>query len=278
MKKGEISNFLRNWRLLYLADSFRYLFEKHKNRKNNRLFVKKNPDVALPPDYLIYESFRMNYEKYYTDGADTARILASRFRKFTDLEDKRILDWGCGPGRVIRHLPVYAGKGCSFYGTDYNQQSVGWCKNNLPGIAFNDNTLDATLPYEDQFFDIIYGISVLTHLSEKMHYQWYNELIRILRPGGIMLVTTQGDNFREKLTESEMNEYDRGVLVVRGKVKEGHRTYSAFHPVAFMKGIFRDVDILEHLVTPPVSNKWLPQDTWIIRKPNPQGYLEPKGR
>ena len=93
-----------------------------------------------------------------------------------------------------------------------------------------------------------------------------------------MLVTTQGDNFREKLTESEMNEYDRGVLVVRGKVKEGHRTYSAFHPVAFMKGIFRDVDILEHLVTPPVSNKWLPQDTWIIRKPNPQGYLEPKGR
>ena len=45
-----------------------------------------------------------------------------------------------------------------------------------------------------------------------------------------MFLTTQGDNFRVKLTDLELNKYNNDELVVRGKVKEGHRTYSAFHP------------------------------------------------
>lgn len=267
MMKGYISNLIRLAGLLFIADRLRFYVQKLHNRKQNKAFVSENPDIPLPPDYLIYESFRINYKKYYTDSFETARWLADHFSKHTDLNKKRILDWGCGPGRIIRYLPDVIGNGCEYFGTDYNKAWMDWCRENLPGIEFNNNTLRADLPYDDDFFDIIYGISVFTHLSEKMHYEWYNELCRILKPGGILFLTTQGDNYRVKLTAGERQRYDKNEIIVRGNVKEGHRTFSAFHPVSFMHKLFTNAEILEHIVREPEKGKWLPQDTWIIRKP-----------
>jgi SAM-dependent methyltransferase len=266
MNKGQLSNALRNLGLIYLTDWIRFHIEKYKNRKINRDFKKNNPTIKLPPDYLIYESFQMNYKEYYTESIDTAKWIANYFKKHIDLKDKKILDWGCGPGRVIRHLPAVIGNGCEYFGTDYNPQTIDWCSKNLPGIAFNCNSLAAKLPYADNYFDVIYGISIFTHLSEQMHHDWYNELFRVLRPGGIMFLTTQGDNFKVKLTESELFKYINGELVVRGHVKEGHRTFSAFHPTEFMTSLFSNVEILEHVATLPDPGQWLPQDIWIIQK------------
>lgn len=266
MQRGHISNLLRKLRLLHFTDRVRYYMQRFENRKVNRDFKQKNPDVKLPPDYLIYESFRINYKKYYTDSREYAKWLADYFRKHIELKNKRILDWGCGPGRIIRHMPEVVGNGCEFYGTDYNQKSIEWCEKNLEGIHFHKNDLVAELPYEDHFFDVIYGISIFTHLSGQMHYDWYNELFRVLKPGGIMFLTTQGDNFKVKLTEAERKQYDDNQLVVRGKVKEGHRTYSAFHPEGFMRKLFANAEILEHVTTPPGTGKAPPQDIWIIKK------------
>ena len=266
MKKGQISNLLRGLGLLYSTDRVRYYIQKFKNRKIIRDFKSKNPDVKLPPDYLIYESFQINYQKYFTDSIETAKWLADFFKKHIVLKDKRILDWGCGPGRIIRHLPDVIGNGCEYFGTDYNEKSINWCSQNLQGIQFNKNSLAAQLPYDDNFMDVIYGISIFTHLSEQLHYDWYDELFRILKPNGIMFLTTQGDNFKVKLTDQELNRYNDNQLVVRGKVKEGHRTFSAFQPHGFMRKLFSNVEILEHIETKPKDGKWLPQDIWIIKK------------
>ena len=124
----------------------------------------------------------------------------------------------------------------------------------------------AQLPYDDDFIDVIYGISIFTHLSEKLHYDWVHELFRILKPNGIMFLTTQGDNFKDKLTDAELKRYDDHQLVVRVQVKEGHRTYSAFQPPGFMRQLFDKVEILEHIETKPEKGKGLPQDIWIIKK------------
>jgi ubiquinone/menaquinone biosynthesis C-methylase UbiE len=266
MKKGQISIYLRRLGLIYFTDWVRYYTQRFLNRRINNSFKTKNPDVKLPPDYLIYESFQINYHKYYTGSIDTANWLADQFRKHTNLKDKRILDWGCGPGRIIRHLPTLIGNGCEYYGTDYNIESIDWCSKNLTGIHFNKNSLNAQLPYHDNFFDVIYGISVFTHLSEKSHYDWYNELYRVLKPEGIMFLTTQGDNFKIKLTNTELKKYNNNQLIVRGYAKEGHRTYSAFHPHAFMRKLFNNSGILEHIVIEPQEGKWLPQDIWILKK------------
>lgn len=267
MKKGQISAILRKLRLIYLADWIHFYVQRFKNQKNNAAFKKNNPDVKLPPDYLIYESFQIDYTKYYTQGINTAKWVSDYFRKHIDLKDKKILDWGCGPGRVIRHLPPVIGNSCEYYGTDYNKQTIDWCSKNLTKINFNWNSLEAKLPYADNFFDVIYGISIFTHLSEQLHYDWYNELHRILKPNGILFLTTQGDNFKTKLISSEVVRYDNNKLIVRGKVKEGHRMFSAFQPTNFMEKLFNNAEILEHYIEPVnEAENWIPQDVWIIRK------------
>jgi len=266
MKRGQISKLLRTFGLIYFTDWLRFYVEKNKNRKENKDFKKKHPNVVLPSDYLMYESFQINYRKYYTDSIETAKWLTNHFKNHIELKNRKILDWGCGPGRIIRHLPNIIGNDCEYYGTDYNNKTITWCVQNLKGISFNQNTLQATLPYSDNYFDIIYGISIFTHLSQQMHYDWYNELERILKPNGIMFLTTQGDNFKMKLTDNELQEYNNDLLIVRGKVKEGHRTYSAFHPKRFMFELFKNVEILEHIELPYEKGKLPQQDIWIIKK------------
>ena len=266
MKKAIISNFLRNLRLIFVADVFRFYLMRYRNKRANREFKLQNPDVKLPPDYLIYESFQIDYKKYYTESIESAVSLKKTFSKYVRLENLKILDCGCGPGRIIRHFPKIIGKGCEFYATDYNEKSIKWCAENLPGIKFNKNTLFAKLKYPDQYFDIIYGLSIITHLSEEMHYNWYNELYRILKPGGILYLTSQGENYRIKLTNFEKQKFEKGKVVVRGKVKEGHRTYSAFQPKEFMKKLLRNVVILDHVAEKSIIGKWIPQDIWIAKK------------
>jgi ubiquinone/menaquinone biosynthesis C-methylase UbiE len=184
------------------------------------------------------------------------------------LDGKDILDWGCGPARVIRHMPRLLSNKVKLYGTDYNEKSINWCKNNIKEIEFNHNSLEATLPYKDSSFDAIYGISIFTHLSKELHFNWFKELKRILRPGGIILLTTQGENFKPKLSTYERNLFDNGELIVRGNVKEGHRTYSAFHPDQFLKLLFTDLEILEKIVISKKDKNYTPQDTWVLRKTN----------
>jgi len=264
MLKPIISTALRKLKLIYLMDFVRFEFEKIKHKKVNLAFKKNNPTVILPPDYLIYESFQMNYDKYYFDGKESAKWVFDYVGKYIELKNKKILDWGCGPARVIRHLPEVIGANCEFYGTDYNKNSIDWCTKNLPNLKFNLNPLEAKLPYSTDFFDVIYGISIFTHLSEQLHYDWYAELYRILKPNGILFITCHGNNFREKLITSEQKIYDSGSLVVRGKVKEGHRTFAAFQPKEFMLKLFKNAQILEHIETRPTT--YLPQDIWVVRK------------
>jgi len=266
MNKGQISNLLRVFGLIYFTDRVRYYLERRKNKAENDNFKINNPNVELPPDHLIYESFQMSYKKYYTDSIETAHWLKDHFNKHIELKGIRILDWGCGPGRIIRHLPNVIGNDCEYFGTDYNKRSIDWCEKNLHGIDFNLNSLQAKLPYEDNYFDVIYGISIFTHLSEQLHYDWYKELVRILKPNGILFITTQGDNFKIKLTDSELKNYNNDKLIVRGRVKEGHRTFSAFHPKGFMKGLFENEQILEHIVIPKEQKRNPQQDIWMIRK------------
>jgi len=265
MNKAYISALLRTLKLIYIIDYLRFYYQRFKSRKINQSFKKNNPGLVLPPDYIIYESFNCNYEVFYTQSVDTAKWVISFFEKYTELRQKKILDWGCGPARVIRHFPGLLNEGCEFFGTDYNKRSIDWCKKNIPGVQFTLNGIAPPLAYEDSYFDLIYSISVLTHLSAEMHQRWFNELYRVCKQGGIMYLTTQGDAFKTKLTKAEIKRFEAGELVIRSKTKEGHRTFSAFQPEGYMKKLLLGVEILEHVKRKPDNNN-IHQDIWIIRK------------
>jgi SAM-dependent methyltransferase len=117
------------------------------------------------------------------------------------------------------------------------------------------------LVYEKEWFDLVFGISIFTHLSEEAHEAWLHELMRVLKPGGILFITLHGNAFREKLTPAEQVRFDSDELVVRGQVTEGHRTFTSFHPVKWVRIWTLPLTVLEHI--PGQAGE---QDVWILRK------------
>lgn len=266
MNKYFISSIIRKIGLIRFSDKLRFYFSYIKTLKLRKRFYKKYPNIKLPPAYYIYETFNLNYFSFYEKSIETAKWLISHIVKYKKLEDLNVLDWGCGPGRVIRHLPSFLDNSCRFYGTDYNQKYINWCKQNIPDVSFCTNMLAPPLSFEKNTFDVIYGISIFTHLSNEMHFAWFNELLRVLKPGGILLLTLHGNAFKEKLTEPEKNNFEKGNLVVKSNTKEGHRTFSAFQPVNFVKELIGTNEILEHIPGEVLNGK-PQQDVWIVRKP-----------
>jgi ubiquinone/menaquinone biosynthesis C-methylase UbiE len=264
MNKNILLSFLRKIGLIKLLDRLRYYFLYIRTYKLRNQFFIENPDIKLPSSYYIYETFNLNYFSFYNKSIETAEWLISYFEKYKKLDNVNILDWGCGPGRVIRHIPKLVSDSCRIYGTDYNDKYIRWCIKNIPQIIFKTNHLKPPLIFENDYFDIIYGISVFTHLSKDMHFAWFNELARITKPEGIIFLTLQGDVYRDKLNEEEKYFYDKGNLVIRAKTKEGHRTFSAFQPSSFVKELIANNKILEHV--PGIIKDGNPQqDIWIIK-------------
>ncbi len=219
----------------------------------------------IPPDYMLYEAYGLNYRSYYEGGLKTARWIADTFQAHIDLTDSKILDWGCGPGRVVRHLPKLLPKTLVF-GTDYNKVTILWCLEHFPDVRFQINDINPPLGYPPLFFDAIYGISIFTHLSRSNHNAWIKELCRRLKDFGLLLITTQGAAHTTKLTHREQEAFRKGEIVIREGIKEGHLTYSAFHPEQAMRNLFAGYfEVLSF--TPGIQESWgIGQDTWLLQK------------
>jgi|SRR6185312_11610424 len=100
-----------------------------------------------------------------------------------------VLDWGVGCGRLARHFPNAGGR---LSGCDIDHDNVAWCNDRLRG-RFVASSLQPPLPFADGEFDVVYGISVFTHLRESLQDRWLDELRRVVRPGGIVLTTVHGE-------------------------------------------------------------------------------------
>lgn len=274
MLKTKLSNWLRKTGLLYGVDRIYFLFNKVRFNKKNKRFLQQHPHLKLPPSYVLYETYRMDYQNYFEDGKKTAKDIVQLISAQTSLENKTILDWGCGPARVVRHLPLLLPQS-KIYGSDYNETIIQWCKENITDVEFRKNELVPALAFDHDFFDVVYALSVLTHLSDENHFKWINEIHRVLKPGGIFLFTTQGNAFLNKLSIGEKEDFLNGEVVIRGQVKEGHRTYSAFQPETFVHTLLKNRwKVLKFI--PGSLQEWGPeQDMWMVQKTVKDGNDKP---
>jgi SAM-dependent methyltransferase len=175
-----------------------------------------------------------------------------------------ILDFGCGCGRVARHWAELEGP--ELHGCDYNPELVQWCGANLLFMAFRVNEAGPPVPYEDASFDLVYAISILTHLTEPLADTWIAEFGRILKPGGLLLVTTHGDKFRDRLTGDEPDRYDRGEMVVQRSRMAGKNACAAYHPPAYVTGRLLSGFELVTSVTGE-DKRGFAQDVYLARSP-----------
>lgn len=145
-------------------------------------------DVPVPPRDLQlhigqqYNDFGLTGWRIYTD-------LTRALEPYGGMHDgRRILDWGCGCGRVLRYL-VEDVDPAAVTGCDIDADAIAWLRGNIQGPSFDVIPGHPPTSYPDARFDLIYGISVFTHLDEKTQYEWLEELRRIAAPSGIVAVT-----------------------------------------------------------------------------------------
>ena len=143
-----------------------------------------------------------------------------------------LLDFGCGSGRVARH---WAGvEGPEIHGCDYNGELVAWCGGNLPFLHATRNELEPPTPYVADSFDLIYALSVFSHLSEPIQHAWAAEFHRILRPGGLLVISVLGERMRERLLPEEQWRFGRGELVVERPRMAGSNACTVYHPPRYV--------------------------------------------
>lgn len=260
---------LRAAGLLKLADTCKFLLGEARMWSANRRFRARNPGFATPPPHLAFDALNhADWQRYRDSGLQHAglfaRILREEFPPGAPLE---VLEWGCGPGRLIRHVAgLLPGRELRLAGADYNPETVAWCRRNLPGIEFVENGLGPPLPFPDGRFDATFNFSVFTHLSESVQRDWVRELLRVLKPGGLLVCTTAGEAYRYLLaSQEEQVAFDSGHAVVQGKYQEGRKWFMALHPESFVRGhLLADCADVRRVVPGPEDGVLL--DVWVARK------------
>lgn len=180
-----------------------------------------------------------------------------------------ILDFGCGSGRVLRNLRD-APSTCTLYGTDIDPELTAWCANNLKNVRVNTNGYNPPLTYPDNTFDLIYSISVFTHLDQDYQNLWLAELQRVAKPGSILILTVHGEPCINYLVPSYQKEVrDKGFLFVKsatGKLKLDKLPdfyQCSYHTKDYVKRVWSEYFDIIHHKEQFINNH---QDAVVLRK------------
>ena len=150
--------------------------------------------LPVPPQNLWY-GFWENSKQYLASGRNHFKAMMNILDAsgFLFREKNKILDFGCGAGRIIRcfkDLKYWS----EIWGVDIDVERILWCQQYLsPPLKFVTTTTFPHLPFEDSYFDIIYAGSVFTHVSDLVE-AWLLELKRILCPDGRCYITVRDNH------------------------------------------------------------------------------------
>ncbi|HJW67014.1 MAG TPA: class I SAM-dependent methyltransferase, partial [Gaiellaceae bacterium] len=114
-------------------------------------------------------------------------------------------------------------------------------------VTASVNELAPPLRYEGEQFDLVYAISVFTHLPHDLERAWIDELSRIVAPGGLLLLTTHGNSYADRLEPAERAAYDSGEPVVRWPGVAGSNLCTTFHPEPYVRErLAPELELLEY--------------------------------
>jgi SAM-dependent methyltransferase len=147
-------------------------------------------------------------------GPETKTALLDLLPSDWSFEGKRVLDFGSGPGRTLKHFLAEA-EVAEIWGADIDAPSIELLEQTMcPPLHVLRSGYQPPLELEGGSFDLIWSISVFTHLTDNS-IPWLLELHRLLKPGGLLIATFMGRWTSELLAGEPWDEDRIGMNVLR---------------------------------------------------------------
>ena len=159
--------------------------------------------------------------------------------------NQRILDVGCGAGRLAVALTQFLSEQGSYEGFDPHQGRILWCQKsitpkfphfrftwaNVSNGAFNPSSRVSAstyrFPYPNQSFDVVTLLSVFTHMLPEEVVHYFLEIARVLKPGGLAYITYFLIN---PWALTQLREKNSVKPHFRNLLKQNHGTYRTAFP------------------------------------------------
>jgi SAM-dependent methyltransferase len=177
------------------------------------------PDVALPlpPSDLAARVGTVDgadpLQFYLEEGARLRGVIEQLLPEGWGWAGKRVLDFGCGSARVLRHFSAEADT-AAFWGCDIDRASIDWDRAHLsPPFRFFRNGLAPPLSVASGSLDLIWAMSVFTHITD-LWSDWLAEMHRVLDADGILITSFLGEGMWEPLVGEPYREDDVGMAVM----------------------------------------------------------------
>jgi SAM-dependent methyltransferase len=238
------------------------------------VFVESEP-LPLPPPAerhgnVTDDSKYLNWGRYDYDF-----IMRHINEAFPSIEGLAIMDFGCSSGRVLRHFyKNMCENQFQLTGVDVSARQIEWLRRNFPPeFRVYTGSILPILPFESNSFDVIYGMSVFTHIKF-LWDMWLLELRRTLKPGGLLILTIHTeyawDFFYRNSQNVEWNPKNFGGLVINratmdhdfsyiGDIDTSHVFWKKEIARQFWGRYFRDVQIF------PPPDEFNYQD-WVVSR------------
>ena len=149
--------------------------------------------IPIPPAEL-WQRWGHSAEQYLETGRTDVDVMLGLLETTgaTTQQFRHVLDLGCAEGRMLRFFP--RAHDSELWGVDISAERISWAQTHLPDpFRFAVVTTAPHLPFEDNRFDLVYGLSVFTHISD-LADAWFLEVLRILRPGGLVYLTIHDEH------------------------------------------------------------------------------------
>lgn len=159
--------------------------------------------LPVPPRDL-HVGYGADTEHYLKSGEWDREIMARNLGEtgFTLAAGDRVLEWGCAAARILRNFATHA-ETAEVWGVDVNAAPIRWCQAHLnPPFHFSTTTTFPHLPFEDNYFRLVFGASVLTHVFD-LSDAWLMELRRIVAPGGRVYLTIHDEHTIKTVCQPE---------------------------------------------------------------------------
>lgn len=156
---------------------------------------------AMPPaEQLKAVSGSDSQENFLNAGANSAEEIL-RIQREAGLDpfvSGRVLDFGCGCARVLRHLLPLSCRS-ELWGCDIDEKAIAHCRSTIGSARFVANQAAPALPFSAGYFDLIFSISIFTHLARALHDLWVHELRRLLSSAGHAVISLHGEKAWSRL-------------------------------------------------------------------------------